>query len=731
MKAFPVLCRILISLNLLGTTVGVIVLSAGIGNDVVGWILLALCVTLINSGANLTALWILLVCIGYCIFVAFPVRWAFLWLLRRTGSLVDGPTQSVVAITVMLVLASAFFTQIIGVHAIFGAFLIGLICPHGIFAIKLQEKIEDLISVLLLPLYFALSGLNTNLGLLNSAVVWGYVIGVCAIALIGKIIGGTIAARLNGLLWRESLAIGCLMSCKGLVELIVLNIGFQAHILSQRTFTIFVVMALITTFTTTPLVVWTYPPWYRNKLQLWREGKIDWNGNSTALHSDEESRDKDAHVLSGGGVAQKVLVYLRLDSLSSLFTMAGLLTRKEHGDLGLEATVPSDTAKEKAKVGTASHNHMETTAFPTCEPCPLQIRGLRLMELTERASSVMKVAEVEEFTSRDPVIRAFSTFGHSQDTGIAIDGQVSVVPDHIFSDEIVGRAQEFGSDFIFLPWSETGTISEHTQPFDNISLDPLANTQFTNLAEEVFRKAQNLCNVGVLLNWNVLSPPHISGALDRTNPLAQASAPTGPQEDLILAPGSSGSRHYRLVVPFLGSKDDLCAIRLGLQLAENDVVETEVLDLRSHGGVPPLNSDDQVKADYETTRAGLPSRLTKRIQFVQDPEALSALDAIVTATFQPNSRDTIVLLGRNWTSSGSSGDLPSTESNFKGDSAALGALATSLVRTVVEQQSPTALLVVQAPREAEGEDVRASRKSASAHFAEALTEAGRRLSWAR
>ena len=122
-----------------------------------------------------------------------------------------------------MVLVSSWFTAAIGVHAIFGAFLVGVICPHqGGFAIKLTEKIEDLISVLLLPLYFALSGLRTNVSLLNNGVTWAYVFGIIAIAFFGKIVGGLFAARASRLLWRESFAIGVLMSCKGLVELIVL-----------------------------------------------------------------------------------------------------------------------------------------------------------------------------------------------------------------------------------------------------------------------------------------------------------------------------------------------------------------------------------------------------------------------------------------------------------------------------------------------------------------------------
>lgn len=220
------LARILTELKLLQSSVGTVVLSAGVGNDVIGWILLALTVALMNAGTPLTALYVLLCAVGWTLALIFLVRPAFIWILRRDGSLENGPSQSMVALTLFLVLASAFFTDIIGVHAIFGGFLIGLICPHeGGFAIRLTEKIEDLVSVLFLPLYFAFSGLNTNIGLLDDGTVWAYVIAVVAIAFFGKIAGGTIAARLNGLVWRESLTIGVLMSCKGLVELIVLVSG--------------------------------------------------------------------------------------------------------------------------------------------------------------------------------------------------------------------------------------------------------------------------------------------------------------------------------------------------------------------------------------------------------------------------------------------------------------------------------------------------------------------------
>lgn len=120
--AFPVLCRILTELKLLETTVGVVVLSAGVGNDVVGWILLALTVALVNASTGLVALYVLLTAVGYVIFLLYPVRWGYIWLARRTGSIEQGsPTPLVMTVTLILILFSAFFTDIIGVHPIFGS----------------------------------------------------------------------------------------------------------------------------------------------------------------------------------------------------------------------------------------------------------------------------------------------------------------------------------------------------------------------------------------------------------------------------------------------------------------------------------------------------------------------------------------------------------------------------------------------------------------------------------
>jgi Kef-type K+ transport system membrane component KefB len=149
----------------------------------------------------------------------------------------------------ILVFIASFFTQAVGVHAIFGAFLVGLITPHeNGFAIAITEKLEDLVTIVFIPVYFALSGLQTNLLNLNDGEAWGIVALVILAAVGGKIGGCYIGARLSGIEKRESLAIGVLMNTKGLVELIVLNLGLQGGVITPKIFSIFVIMALITTF---------------------------------------------------------------------------------------------------------------------------------------------------------------------------------------------------------------------------------------------------------------------------------------------------------------------------------------------------------------------------------------------------------------------------------------------------------------------------------------------------
>jgi Sodium/hydrogen exchanger family len=684
----------LTSLKLLTTPVGVIVLSAGVGNDVVGWILLALCVALVNSGAGLTALWILLVSVGYCIFLAFGIRPAFLWVLRKSGSLANGPTQAVVALTILLTLASSFFTAIIGIHAIFGAFMIGLICPHeGGFAIKLTEKIEDLVSVLFLPLYFALSGLNTNLGLLDSGITWAYVVGVCAVAFFGKIAGGTLASRLNGLVWRESLTIGCLMSCKGLVELIVLNIGLQARILSSRTFTIFVVMALVTTFATTPLVVWLYPPWYQQKLDLWKKGKIDWEGNP--LHPENDHEDSsDVDSLQQHEVTRKILVYLRLDGLPSLFMLVSLLASKREA---LNITPQEESKTESGGLNSLKQPQAMTSVATLHRP--VRLHGLRLVELTERESSVMTVSEIEEYATRDPIIKAFGTFGQSRE--ISVGGQIAVVPERSFSSTLMRRAKDLNSDFVLIPWSETGTMSEYPSLFDEKTGDPLANREFAKLVSETYEKARSFCHVGVFIDKTVMgklekveSPTVERPPWQLTRTTTGISMADKMQSVVDFKLADSGRQ--RMIVLYQGGADDIFAVKFALQLARNEVVNLKII--RAGFSKEAESNEDREHYEFDTVRASIPDKMQARVTFVDTETA--ALEAMLSAAHEPSSAETVIIIGRG--SMDVSTSLTSTSS--RDESRALGPLATSALSALRERAVGMGLMIVQAKCEpSEGE----------------------------
>ncbi|XVF75826.1 hypothetical protein PTKIN_Ptkin13bG0217900 [Pterospermum kingtungense] len=259
--AFPVLARILAELKLLTTDVGRIAMSAAAVNDVVAWILLALAIAL--SGSNnspLVSVWVLLCGAAFILFAIFVLKPILASMARRSPE--GEPVKELyICITLSLVLAAAFLTDTIGIHALFGAFVVGIIVPKdGPFAGVLIEKIEDLVSGLFLPLYFASSGLKTNVATIRGGQSWGLLVLVIFTACFGKIVGTLGLSMLFKVPFREALTLGFLMNTKGLVELIVLNIGKDRKVLNDQSFAILVLMALFTTFITTPIVMAIYKP---------------------------------------------------------------------------------------------------------------------------------------------------------------------------------------------------------------------------------------------------------------------------------------------------------------------------------------------------------------------------------------------------------------------------------------------------------------------------------------
>ncbi|CAI8610894.1 unnamed protein product [Vicia faba] len=259
--AFPVLARILAELKLLTTDVGRIAMSAAAVNDVAAWILLALAIALSGDDTSpLISLWVMLTGAAFILFAVFAIRPLLAYMAKRSPE--GEPVKELyICITLTLVLACSFVTDTIGIHALFGAFVVGIIMPKdGPFAGVLIEKIEDLVSGIFLPLYFASSGLKTNVATIKGGVSWALLALVIFNACFGKIIGTVVVSLLFKVPFRESLALGFLMNTKGLVELIVLNIGKDRKVLNDQAFAICVLMALFTTFITTPIVMAVYKP---------------------------------------------------------------------------------------------------------------------------------------------------------------------------------------------------------------------------------------------------------------------------------------------------------------------------------------------------------------------------------------------------------------------------------------------------------------------------------------
>ncbi|XP_052137820.1 cation/H(+) antiporter 19-like [Oryza glaberrima] len=258
--AFPVLARILAELKLLTTDLGRMAMSAAAVNDVAAWILLALAVALSGSGSPIISLWVLLTAAGFVAAIFLFLRPALAWMARRSPE--GEPVKELyICATLAIVLAAGFVTDTIGIHALFGAFLVGIAVPKdGPFAGVLIEKVEDLISGLFLPLYFVSSGLKTNVATIRGAKSWGLLVLVIVNACLGKIGGTVITSLLVKIPVREAVTLGFLMNTKGLVELIVLNIGKDRKVLNDEAFAIMVLMALFTTFITTPIVMAIYKP---------------------------------------------------------------------------------------------------------------------------------------------------------------------------------------------------------------------------------------------------------------------------------------------------------------------------------------------------------------------------------------------------------------------------------------------------------------------------------------
>jgi Kef-type K+ transport system membrane component KefB len=252
--AFPVLARIIRDRKLTDTKLGILAISCAASDDVTAWCLLALLIALIRSGSGMQGIYVIGGVLVYVFFMLVPVR----LLLRRCQALYEIGKMGynfLIAVMFIMLLFSSWCTEVIGIHALFGAFLAGIVIPKNeALQKRMIDRISDITLVMLLPLFFVYTGLRTQAGLLHSGSLWisFLMILVCAVA--GKFGGSAGVARALGQSWKDSLSIGALMNTRGLMELIVLNIGYDMGILSTEIFSMMVLMALLTTMMAGPLL---------------------------------------------------------------------------------------------------------------------------------------------------------------------------------------------------------------------------------------------------------------------------------------------------------------------------------------------------------------------------------------------------------------------------------------------------------------------------------------------
>jgi Kef-type K+ transport system membrane component KefB len=253
--AFPVLARILTERDLLGSRLGTVAIACAAVDDVTGWCILAYIVVLIRAAHNANPMWLT---VGGLIAFALVMIYGVRFLLRgfeRTYRQRGALSENMMALMLLLVLASALCTEWLGIHLLFGAFLMGAIMPKEHHFVRyVLDRFETVAVTLLLPLFFAFTGLRTNIGLVKGREMWIYCGVIILVATLGKLGGSTIASWLSGMPLREAAGLGTLMNTRGLMELVILNIGLDIKVISPALFSMMVMMALVTTFMTTPLL---------------------------------------------------------------------------------------------------------------------------------------------------------------------------------------------------------------------------------------------------------------------------------------------------------------------------------------------------------------------------------------------------------------------------------------------------------------------------------------------
>jgi len=422
-------------------------------------------------------------------------------------------------------------------------------------------------------------------------------------------------------------------------------------------------MALVTTFATTPLTSALYPPWYQKKLEAWKRGEIDWDTGKPHGPSDDPSSNRDSlafEKLESSKVA-KVLVYLRLDNMPTLLAFMSLLGGTPQA------------LKPKLHPSHPAPTHGQELEDTQTQPRrPIEAHGVRLIELTERDSSVMKVSEVEEYSLHDPVVNTFRTFGRLHN--LAVSGEVAVTPESGFAESLVAKAGQQASDLILLPWSETGSLSEQQVISNDSVRNKLETSAYITFVSDALESAT--CSMAVFVNKNFGGTGPSKGHRPRLSRALSTLSLSSNHDRTPIAPIADRSHH--VFMPFFGGADDRAALRLVLQMAENPDVTATIIHFETSGdhcedveiSASPLSKTNSGRDKnlatttstaalpgerdaifFASLRNSLPAELSSRIVFesIQSPNPL--LDVIERSGQEvgqsPRNAGDMVIVGRN------------------------------------------------------------------------------------
>lgn len=359
-------------------------------------------------------------------------------------------------------------------------------------------------------------------------------------------------------------------------------------------------MALVTTFATTPLTSVLFPPWYQKKLAAWKRGETDWDCGRLAPEDSSGDESGSASEKEHSEI-KRLMVSLRLDSLPSLFTFVALLGG-EHSGASVTKVHPTKNGK------TAAADTKD--AGPSSHKRPLEVHGLRMLELTERLSSVMKDSEVDELSTRDPVVNAFHTFG--QLNNVAVSGEVQLVPEGSYSEVLGERASDRKSDMILVPWSETGSFCEAVTAYMNESTQSVfSNASYNHFVTKFLDSTP--CNAAILVNngFGALHREELQSLHRVPTNLSLRGAPVNATAPLM-------DRSHHVFLPFIGGMDDRIALRFVLRLAKNPNVTATIIHIK---GADTISQSDKVtSSDRTATKDG------QRIVTTSSQEILSSQD---------------------------------------------------------------------------------------------------------